>query len=35
MKNEIKAERDGVIGAVLVEAGAQVKHRDVLVEYES
>ena len=35
MKNEIKAERDGVIGAVLVEAGAQVKHRDVLLEYES
>ena len=35
MKNEIKAERDGVIAAVLVEPGAQVKHRDVLVEYES
>ena len=35
MKNEIKAERDGTIAAVLVEAGAQVNHRDVLVEYES
>src|SRR5450756_43453 len=35
MKNEIKAERDGTIAAVLVKAGAQVKHRDVLVEYES
>jgi biotin carboxyl carrier protein len=35
MKNEIKAERDGTIAAVLVQAGAQVKHSDVLVEYES
>lgn len=35
MKNEIKAERDGTIAAVLVVAGAQVKHGDVLVEYES
>ncbi len=35
MKNEIKAERGGTIAAVLVEVGAQVKHRDVLVEFES
>jgi biotin carboxyl carrier protein len=35
MKNEIKAERDGTIAAVLVEVGAQVKHGDVLVSYES
>lgn len=35
MKNEIKAERDGTVAAVLVKAGAQVKHGDVLVEYES
>jgi biotin carboxyl carrier protein len=35
MKNEIKAERDGRIAAVLVAAGQQVTHGDVLVEYES
>jgi biotin carboxyl carrier protein len=35
MKNEIKAERDGTISAVLVAAGAQVKHGEALVEYES
>ena len=34
MKNEIKAERDAVVAAVLVGAGDQVKHGDPMVEFE-
>lgn len=35
MKNDLKAERDGTVSAVCVNAGDQVKHGDVLVEFES
>lgn len=35
MKNEIKAERDGTVGAVRVAVGDQVKHGDVLLEFEN
>ncbi len=34
MKNEIRAERDGVVGAVHVAAGDQVKHGDPLISFE-
>lgn len=33
MKNAIRATRAGRISAVLVSAGQQVKHRDILMEY--
>ena len=35
MKNEIKAERDATVAAVLVAVGDQVKHGEALVEYAS
>lgn len=35
MKNEIKAERDGTVGAIRVTVGDQVRHGDALLEYES
>ncbi|MFZ0530668.1 MAG: biotin/lipoyl-containing protein, partial [Propionicimonas sp.] len=35
MKNDLRAERDGTVASVLVGAGAQVKHGDVLLEFES
>ncbi len=34
MKNELKAQRDGRIAAILVNTGDQVKHGDVLLEFE-
>jgi biotin carboxyl carrier protein len=34
MKNELKAERDGTVAAVLVHTGDQVKHGDLLLEFE-
>ena len=35
MKNELKAQRDGTVARVAVAAGDQVKHGDVLVEFEA
>ncbi|MFZ1410823.1 MAG: biotin/lipoyl-containing protein [Micropruina sp.] len=35
MKNELKAERDGVVARVCAAAGDQVRHGDVLLEFES
>ena len=35
MKNEIKADRDGTVAALRVNAGDQVRHGDTLLEYES
>lgn len=35
MKNELKAERDGVVARLGANAGDQVKHGDVLLEFES
>lgn len=35
MKNELKAERDGVVASIPATAGDQVKHGDVLLEFES
>jgi biotin carboxyl carrier protein len=35
MKNELKAERDGVVARIPANAGDQVKHGDVLLEFES
>ena len=34
MKNDLKAQRDGVVAQVHVTAGDQVKHGDPLVEFE-
>lgn len=34
MKNDIRAERDGVIAAVAVAAGDQVKHGDPMITFE-
>lgn len=34
MKNELKAQRDGRVAAILVNTGDQVKHGDVLLEFE-
>lgn len=34
MKNELKAERDGTVAAILVNTGDQVKHGDPLLEFE-
>ena len=34
MKNDLHAERDGVIASVSVSAGDQVKHGDPLIAYE-
>ena len=35
MKNELKAQREGTVARVAVAAGDQVKHGDVLVEFEA
>jgi len=35
MKNELKAERDGVVASIPANAGDQVKHGDLLLEFES
>ncbi len=35
MKNELKAERDAVVASIPATAGDQVKHGDVLLEFES
>ena len=35
MKNDLKAQRDGTIAQVFVTTGDQVKHSDVLLEFES
>ena len=35
MKNEIKAERDGTVAAIVVAAGDQVRHGEPLLEFES
>jgi biotin carboxyl carrier protein len=35
MKNEIKAERDGTVAAIVVTAGDQVRHGEPLLEFES
>jgi len=34
MKNDIKAERDAVVTGVHVGAGDQVKHGDLMIEFE-
>lgn len=34
MKNAIRATRDGVINALYVSVGQQVKHHDILMDYE-
>ena len=34
MKNDIKAERDATVAGVHVNAGDQVKHGDLLIEFE-
>jgi glutaconyl-CoA decarboxylase len=34
MKNEIKSERDGKVAKILVKTGDQVRHGEVLMEFE-
>ena len=35
MKNELRSERDGVVASIPAKAGDQVRHGDVLLEFES